>query len=491
MHPSDSACSLAQLPQELLDYIIGDLPSPQDISNLSQSCKALHIKTIERLYNHISLTWKASDTTRPLTVDSQHAAQSLRPNLLLQTILAKPRYAQSITHLKLQSTGFRGYWSTWGVLPRRRKPLVKRKPDAAKDWTTEKQRLAMDTVHGVRLGRQHDRHADAFTVSHQSWYDAVLMYDLDATIALLICTCSNLASLHLGFHIGDDVVFIPRLLWSLPSIEGTKQFPRCGNLRKITLGYTRIIDEDEEESDMWSRIDWLHPHLDWKGYWAFFWCPIIQTIEMNLMDEVAHEGFQMMEFPPLCSKLTTLRLYESSVTPNTLAKLLSYSPALKTLDYEYWTTHEDSLDCGSLNAAFDVVKSTLEHLRFVSQMKSPTVYEDSLVSGMCSFHDFPVLSSLQLPPAVLLGCRPFSAPRLEESIPSSMKKLCFTDDFFGDAWGAEELTSVLNDFVEGDWGASAPQLQQIYVAIDREWLGEAEDDCLRKLCEENGLKYEL
>jgi hypothetical protein len=144
------------------------------------------------------------------------------------------------------------------------------------------------------------------------------------------------------------------------------------------------------------------------------------------------------------------------------------------LDYEYWTTHEDSLDCGSLNAAFDVVKSTLEHLRFVSQMKSPTVYEDSLVSGMCSFHDFPVLSSLQLPPAVLLGCRPFSAPRLEESIPSSMKKLCFTDDF-----------------VEGDWGASAPQLQQIYVAIDREWLGEAEDDCLRKLCEENGLKYEL
>ncbi|CAN9355898.1 unnamed protein product [Alternaria alternata] len=70
-----------------------------------------------------------------------------------------------------------------------------------------------------------------------------------------------------------------------------------------------------------------------------------------------------------------------------------------------------------------------------------------------------------------------------------MKKLCFTDDFFGDAWGAEELTSVLNDFVEGDWGASAPQLQQIYVAIDREWLGEAEDDCLRKLCEENGLRF--
>ncbi|CAN9233935.1 unnamed protein product [Alternaria alternata] len=141
---------------------------------------------------------------------------------------------------------------------------------------------------------------------------------------------------------------------------------------------------------------------------------------MNLMDQVAHQGFQMMEFPPLCSKLTTLRLYESSMTPDTLTKLLSYTPALKTLDYE-----------------------------------------------------------------------PFSAPRLEESIPSSMKKLCFTDDFFGDAWGAEELTSVLNDFVEGDWGASAPQLQQIYVAIDREWLGEAEDDCLRKLCEENGLRYKL
>jgi hypothetical protein len=72
-----------------------------------------------------------------------------------------------------------------------------------------------------------------------------------------------------------------------------------------------------------------------------------------------------------------------------------------------------------------------------------------------------------------------------------MKKLCFTDDFLGDAWGAEELTSVLYDFVEGDWGATAPELQRVYLAVDKAWLGKVEEEHLRSLCEENGLKYEL
>ncbi|CAG5161901.1 uncharacterized protein ALTATR162_LOCUS6119 [Alternaria atra] len=228
---------------------------------------------------------------------------------------------------------------------------------------------------------------------------------------------------------------------------------------------------------MWNWVQWLHLHLDWRGYWAFFWCSNIQMIEMNLMDEIAHEGFRKMESPPICSKLTTLKIHEPSVTPDTLAKLLSCTPALTTLDYEYWTN--DSLICASLSAALNVVKSTLEYLRFVCHLEPPILpiaHEDSLARGGCHFHDFPVLSSLQLAPAVLLGCKPFIAPRIGQVIPSSMKKLCFTDDFLGDAWGAEELASVLYDFVEGGWGATAPELQRVYVAIDRAWLGEVEED---------------
>jgi hypothetical protein len=50
---------------------------------------------------------------------------------------------------------------------------------------------------------------------------------------------------------------------------------------------------------------------------------------------------------------------------------------------------------------------------------------------------------------------------------------------------------VLYDFVEGDWGATAPELQRVYLAVDKAWLGEVEEEHLRSLCEENGLKYEL
>jgi hypothetical protein len=100
--------------------------------------------------------------------------------------------------------------------------LDKPEPDVALAWTMAKQRLVVDAVRNIGLEEQRDEHGHAFAVSDQSWCDAIFMYDLDATIALLIWVCPNLASLHLGFHVGDEVVFLPRLLWKVPSIEGAK-----------------------------------------------------------------------------------------------------------------------------------------------------------------------------------------------------------------------------------------------------------------------------
>jgi hypothetical protein len=179
------------------------------------------------------------------------------------------------------------------------------------------------------------------------------------------------------------------------------------------------------------------------------------------------------------------------VTPDRLARLLPCTPALKKLDYEYWTTDKEFPVCESLSTAFDVIKSTLEHLRFVCHIKSPTVCAKFLVDGACHFHGFPVLSSLHLSPTVLLGCKPFFAPRIEEVIPPSLKELCFADDSLGNAWDAKELTSVLYDFIEGDWGATAPELQRVYIANNNRWFDETGENYLQNLCEENGLQYEL
>ncbi|KAI4627197.1 uncharacterized protein J4E87_004539 [Alternaria ethzedia] len=480
------ASPLFELPQELLEIVLSYLPPSQDVSNLSRTCKALHAKTVAHLYSNISMEWQVVQATRPLTVADVDVPQALRPNLLLQTILANPAYAQSITALKLQSTELEDLWYSSLVNPRRREPLAKLHPDVASTWTNAKQRLALNAVRDAGLEWHHRERGDPFAVGGCSWYEAILMYDLDATLALLVWICPNLVSLDLGFHIGDDVVYLPEVLWKLSSGDAESQALGCRKLRNVHLGHVHIAEE-EQPSDRWTRVRYLHPHLDWRGYWALFWCPDIQKIEMNLMDETAHAGIQEATSLPACSTLTTLRLGESSVKPDTLAKLLSCTPALRRLDYEYWVRDRAfiTVDCASLSAALNNVKSSLEHLRFFCQLHSPGSVD---VYGKCHFRDYPVLSSLHVSPAVILGGEASLWPRIDEVMPSSLEELCFVDDDLLEFWSPKELIPLLDDFFQGDWRARTPKLQRVYATDNKSWLDAYGTEYLRMLSKENGLK---
>ena len=485
------ASPLFELPQELLEIVLSYLPPSQDVLNLSRTCKALHAKTIAHLYSYINMQWQAGHATRPLSIHDYHPWQrrAFWPNLLLQTILAKPAYAQSITSLRLQTTGLGGCWGEWFRDPRRREPLEKRKPKAAPTWTDAKQRLALNAVRNAGLEWHHKRRGDAFAVSGRSWYEAILMYDSDATIALLVWMCPNLVSLDLGFHIGSDVVYIPEILWKLRSCGAESQALGCRKLRNIHLGrgYSGYVKEDHRWYS-WSRIKYLHQHLDWRGYWAFLWCPNIQKIEMSLMDEIAQAGFQKATPLPVCSTLTTLRLGESSVEPDTLAKLLSCTPALRKLDYEYWVRDQAffTVDCASLSAALNSVKSTLEHLRFFCQLHSAGSVD---VYGNCDFREYPVLSSLHVPPAVILGGEASLWPRIEEVIPSSLEELCFVHDGLLKFWSPKELIPLLDDFFQGGWRVKTPKLQRVYATHNKPWKKACRGNYLRLLSERNGLEW--
>ncbi|KAI4952722.1 hypothetical protein J4E91_003194 [Alternaria rosae] len=194
---------------------------------------------------------------------------------------------------------------------------------------------------------------------------------------------------------------------------------------------------------------------------------------MNLMDQIAHAGFQKAVSLPVCSTLMTLRLYQSSVKPDILAKLLSCTPALKRLDYEYWASDQtfNFLDCESLSAALDSVKSTLEHLRFFCQMYSP----EFEVHGKCHFRDFPVLSSLHLSPVMIQGGKASIGPRIEEAIPSSMEELCFVYDDLLLFWSLKGMISFLDNFFQGDWRTRTPKLQCVYATDNQYWLDEARE----------------
>jgi len=228
--------------------------------------------------------------------------------------------------------------------------------------------------------------------------------------------------------------------------------------------------------------------MDWRGYWAFFWYPNIQKIEMSLMDEIAQAGFQKATSLPVCSTLTTLRLGESSVKPNTLAKLLSCTPALKILDYEYWAWDQAfiTVDCASLSAALNSVKSTLVHFRFFCQTHSPGPVD---VYGKYDFRDYPVLSSLHVPPAVILGGEASLWPRIKEVMPSSLEELCFVHDDLLEFWSPKELIPLLDDFFQGDWRAKTPKLQRVYATHNKPWRKAYRANYLRLLSERNGLEW--
>lgn len=206
---------------------------------------------------------------------------------------------------------------------------------------------------------------------------------------------------------------------------------------------------------------------------------------MNLIDQIAHAGFQKAVSLPVYLTLMTLRLYESSVKLDILAKLLSCTPALKRLDYEYWASDQtfNFVDCESLSAALDSVKSTSEHLRFFRQVNSP----EFEVHGKCQFRDFPVLSSLHVSPVTILGGKASIGPRIEEAITSSMEELCFVYHDLLLFWSLKEMIPFLDDFFQGDWRTRTPKLQRVYATDNQYWLDEYGKDYLRILCEQNGL----
>jgi hypothetical protein len=315
-----------------------------------------------------------------------------------------------------------------------------------------------------------------------SGWEKIEPYRVQQIIGLLLRSCHRLASLELG-HIFASYhnwyLFKPQFMPS-PLEEND---PGCCNVRKLVLGSVR--DEDRTECIHWrawveSFVHLAHPEeLEWNG------------MTDDLMELCLGVYMSNPLKPIVCSDiLTTLRLRNSTVTPDTLSRLLACTTVLKSLEYHYWIADNAYVRCEQLMKALELVKCTLEHLEFACWTIRDITDESE---GMCHFQDFLVLRSLQILPVVLLGTDALLAPRIEEVVPPSLKKLCLTDDLLeiGNKWDAKSITHTLFDLVEGNWGASAPQLEMVYVKKDEGWLNKKEEAYLRDLCRNNGLEHRM
>lgn len=129
-----------------------------------------------------------------------------------------------------------------------------------------------------------------------------------------------------------------------------------------------------------------------------------------------------------------------------MKRLLSSRPPLEHLQYDYHCAENirfdrsHYLDISVLCSALEQVSSTLESLTisvgFESDADGIDCYANGPFKGSCSLHaqGWPRLKYVNMPFVMLVGWKCDSAPiskGLEQLLPSSIEKLCLTDELAG------------------------------------------------------------
>jgi hypothetical protein len=114
-------------------------------------------------------------------------------------------------------------------------------------------------------------------------------------------------------------------------------------------------------------------------------------VEINTTDEIKREFYEERRVGAVrCVGLATLRLRETTVTPGTLSKLLTYTPALTNLEYDYWIAHDRRVRYRHLMEAFNLFKSTFERLKFTCWIKEETGDQSALAGVRLSWPNLPL-----------------------------------------------------------------------------------------------------
>jgi hypothetical protein len=140
-------------------------------------------------------------------------------------------------------------------------------------------------------------------------------------------------------------------------------------------------------------------------------------------------------------QLRTLRLIGCSIGTPGLRRILSLTPKITRLEYDYYAEgyeyHKSHLEWsryGTLNGeklrgALDCVRQTLQYLTVTITPIQEHEYVCWISRERCVLHDFPSLRELSLPLPVLCGDSQMGLPLplLAELLPKSLEVLSFTD----------------------------------------------------------------
>jgi hypothetical protein len=207
----------------------------------------------------------------------------------------------------------------------------------------------------------------------------------------------------------------------------------------------------------------------------------------------------ILEKPELGDLVKSLELVRTSIFTSVPKQILTLTPNLTTLHYDYlmplaeknrWGRNK--IDCHDLQLVLDQVKGTLKQLKITYMDLTEDVYTFSSSDGHCSLKALSELEVVEIPIFILVGNKHPYVIQFADTLSHSLVHLTFGKDQWSDdvAGSDEYVWNLLVNFVKGRaWERTAPGLKTINV------LTPLYDVCcqemeFKRLCTENGLLCE-
>ena len=442
---------LAELSTDILILVLSYL-SPADKAAISRVCKWLQRFAEPMLYADIRLK------SRHPTTDARHL------HLFLIKLLATPALASHVK--RVQTSGWRDRRSRRGL---------------RHHWLSDSE---FETVSD--LARK-----VAYPGDEKLWVSRGGDADDGIYQTLIISQLPNLTELNVGYDIaskfGSVAKMLLRVLCSEKATDGLSNFQ---HLKRVDL----CVDITERDCSV--SLQGVKHQL--SHLLPFFYLPSIEDLCMVMPHD--HGDFLWPATPPCTQSLTSLSLKRSSASEALLARILTVTPNLKSLEYGFICERKPDYGPTSLCAegfgkALAHVKATLQQLtisvHFVRwyEYRSEDFPSRYGIKGCLSLHEFESLIMLEVPIALLLGHRPDPHTRLTGRLSPRIRQLCLKGytPRCANEWKGEGVLGQLRDHLSQ---YQAPPADLETLELNFNWDKKSLDD-FRKFCEAGNLNLKL
>lgn len=448
--------SLDALPTEILNLIL-NYTSSSTQHQLVSTCRRLNTQVAPILYRDVALNVREEDQK---SLDSRIAC-------FFRTIRDDQNLAHYVRELSIK--GHRPAGIEVGYIPT--------SENDGKD-TTEQQ-------------------------NHQQLARKKLVYetcDTNSVIAAMLHKLEKLETLHLEYAFWSENVFLPVI------------YQNClKKLKKINLGIMFPPFPTGQYGEVWDRMQGSN-QIDMNQLRSLMSLPLIESITCVAADgekgsDEKDDDAELVSMP-IAQNLTSLKFLRSKLTPRGLGKILSATPKLQQLEYEFWIDgklNEELVhyyDCAQLDNALKPVRNVLERLRLniLFHGDHTVMYLNGWswrteVRGILrSLASFTQLTHLHIPHFLLLGrtIQEADAVKYVDMLPRSLKFLSVsTRDLpplrpvLSSDFANEKLLDRLYEYVDAR-EMHAPYLEWIQIRNlrDRIWNEMPSYTRMLKLCEE-------